>query len=86
MIVTVYVAASLAAFVTFWLDKQRAVTGGRRVPEHLLHLLALVGGWPGAWLAARCFRHKTRKLRFRVVFCAIVLCHVVVGGLYLRSI
>lgn len=86
MIVSVYVAASLAAFVAFWLDKQRAVNGGRRVPEHLLYLLALVGGWPGALLASRCFRHKTRKLRFRVVFGAIVLCHMIAGGLYLRSI
>ena len=31
-------------------------------------LLALLGGWPGAWLAQRCFRHKTVKPAFRRIF------------------
>ena len=54
---------SLACFVAYGVDKHRAVTGGRRIPEHTL-------------LAQRRFRHKTRKLSFRIVFWAVVLAHV----------
>ncbi len=42
---------SLASFAAYGFDKRRAGTGGRRVPERTLHLLALLGGWPGAILA-----------------------------------
>ncbi len=48
----------------FWQDKQRAVAGRRRVPEADLLGLALIGGSPGAFLARRWFRHKTRKEPF----------------------
>lgn len=48
----------------FWQDKQRAIAGGRRVPEGSLLGLALIGGSPGALLARQWFRHKTRKEPF----------------------
>ena len=37
-------------------------------PERTLHLLALLGGWPGAILARRRFRHKTMKVPFLIAF------------------
>ena len=67
---------SLACFVAYGVDKHRAVTGGHRIPEHTLHAMAFLGGWPGALLGQRQFRHKTRKLSFRIVFWAVVLAHV----------
>jgi uncharacterized membrane protein YsdA (DUF1294 family) len=47
-----------------------------RIPESRLHLAELLGGWPGAWVAQRLFRHKSAKVRYRVVFWAIVVLHV----------
>lgn len=66
------VAATLSAFVLvnawtmlrFWQDKQRARAGERRISETDLLGLALIGGSPGAFLARRMFRHKTRKQPF----------------------
>ena len=71
---------SLACFVTYGRDKRRAASGGRRVPESTLHLLALFGGWPGALIGQRRFRHKTNKLPFLIVFWAVVVVHVAVVG------
>lgn len=56
-------------------DKRAARLGRRRVPEIHLHLLALLGGWPGALLAMRVFRHKRRKLGFVALTLAIALAH-----------
>jgi uncharacterized membrane protein YsdA (DUF1294 family) len=54
-------------------DKAMARRDRRRVPELTLHLLAVAGGSPGAYVAQRVFRHKTRKTSFRVVFWLLVL-------------
>jgi uncharacterized membrane protein YsdA (DUF1294 family) len=62
-----YAALSLAAFLAYGWDKRRARTGGRRVPERTLHMLALLGGFPGAFAGMRVFRHKTRKVLFLAV-------------------
>ena len=72
---------SVVCFIFYGFDKRRAARGGRRVPEQTLHLLALLGGWPGALLGQRLFRHKTSKLPFLIVFWGVVVIHVaVVGG------
>ncbi|NLZ04157.1 MAG: DUF1294 domain-containing protein [Phycisphaerae bacterium] len=57
-------------------DKRQAIAGGGRVPEVILHLAALIGGSPGALLAQAVFRHKTQKLKFRMVFVGIVVVQV----------
>ena len=57
-------AVSLVTFVAFCLDKWRARAGGWRISEATLLGLALLGGWPGAKLAQRMVRHKTRKMPF----------------------
>jgi len=71
---------SAASFAVYGLDKRRAVVGGRRVPERTLHLLALLGGWPGALFGQRHFRHKTHKVSFLLAFWAVVALHVAVVG------
>jgi uncharacterized membrane protein YsdA (DUF1294 family) len=72
--------ASCACFIAYGLDKRRAANGGQRVPERTLHLLAFLGGWPGALLGQRQFRHKTQKVPFVIVFWVVVVLHVVVIG------
>jgi uncharacterized membrane protein YsdA (DUF1294 family) len=65
---TVYLAASSLTFVVYGIDKAAAAGGARRVPEAVLHLLGLACGWPGALVARRVFRHKTRKASFLATF------------------
>ena len=71
-------ALSLLAFVFYGFDKRRARKDGRRVPEKTLHLMALFGGWPGALMGQRVFRHKTQKLSYRIVFWLCVMLHMVI--------
>lgn len=66
---------SLATFAVYAWDKRRAVRGGDRTPESALHLLALLGGWPGALLAQQLLRHKNAKASFQVLFWLIVAVH-----------
>jgi uncharacterized membrane protein YsdA (DUF1294 family) len=64
----VYGAASAAAMIVYAADKAAARRDDWRTPERTLHLLGLAGGWPGALVAQTLFRHKTRKMSFRLVF------------------
>ena len=71
-----YGVMSAIALVMYWRDKRAAQRRGWRTPERMLHVVALLGGWPGALLGQRVFRHKTRKRWFRAVTVAIVLLHM----------
>lgn len=70
-----YLLASLLSFCQYWLDKASALKGRWRTPENTMHLVELLGGWPGALLAQQCFRHKTRKVAYQLPFWAIVALH-----------
>lgn len=74
----VYLGASVLAFVAYAMDKSAARKQERRTSERTLHLLALVGGWPGALLAQQLLRHKSSKAPFRMVFWATVLVNCMV--------
>ena len=76
-VLAIYAVMSAATFVAYALDKSAARRARRRVSEKSLHLLALLGGWPGALVAMLLFRHKRRKLWFVVTVLLIALVHVV---------
>ena len=63
-----YLTASVAAFVMYAFDKSAARRDKWRIQENTLHLLALVGGWPGALVAQKLLRHKSSKTSFQFVF------------------
>ncbi|CAN5551168.1 hypothetical protein BH09PSE5_BH09PSE5_16040 [soil metagenome] len=66
---------SLVTFVAYWRDKRAAQSGGWRTSEQALHMLAFIGGWPGAWLAQRLLRHKSSKHSFLSTFKLTVFAH-----------
>ena len=63
-----YIVASCLAYMTYAFDKAASMQGKWRTEESALHLVSLLGGWPGAMLAQRMFRHKTRKRSFQVTY------------------
>lgn len=68
-----------AAFIAFWADKRRAQQGAWRISESTLLGLALLGGTPGALVARRLFRHKTRKEPFST--CLLLIAMLQTGAL-----
>jgi uncharacterized membrane protein YsdA (DUF1294 family)/cold shock CspA family protein len=73
-----YYVGSLITYGVYAHDKTAARNAGRRTPELTLHLMSLVGGWPGALIAQVLLRHKTRKSSFLLGywFTVIVNCSV----------
>jgi uncharacterized membrane protein YsdA (DUF1294 family) len=81
-----YVPLSAVTFALYGIDKRRAVRNRRRIKESHLHACELLGGWPGALVAQRVFRHKWRKTRYMVVFWSVVVLHLLVWGWYFKRI
>ena len=79
-----YLIALLAfsgiSFLLYGWDKRQARLNRWRVPEKNFHLLALLGGWPGAIAGQKFFRHKTHKQPFRRWFWLTVVLHLLVVG------
>lgn len=68
VIFAIYLITSLTAFVAYAMDKAAARKGTWRTQESTLHILSLLGGWPGALIAQQKLSHKSRKQPFRAVF------------------
>ncbi|WP_308364515.1 MULTISPECIES: DUF1294 domain-containing protein [unclassified Microbulbifer] len=64
---------SLLALICYGKDKLAARTNSWRISENSLHLISLIGGWPGAILGQRLFNHKTSKQSFRALFWLTVI-------------
>ena len=75
-VVCVYIATSIAAFYAYKRDKEAAQVSARRTSEWTLIVLGLIGGWPGALVARHRFRHKTKKVAFRVGYWLSVVVNV----------
>ena len=67
---------SVIAYAVYAADKRAAVARRQRTPESTLLLIGLLGGWPGAVIAQRRLRHKTRKTSFLVRFWFTVVLNV----------
>ena len=83
VLVAYLVLVNVAAFVVYGVDKQRAKRGATRIPEFVLLLLAFLGGAVGALAGMLVFRHKTRKLRFRICIPIALVLSLVFGGVAL---
>ena len=77
MVAISYMLLSCLSYIMYSLDKAAAGKDMRRTPESTLHLVDILGGWPGALVAQQQFRHKTVKASFQKAFWFDVLVNVV---------
>jgi uncharacterized membrane protein YsdA (DUF1294 family) len=80
-----YLTLSLLTFIAYAIDKSAAKRGKWRTKESTLHLLALMGGWPGALFAQNVLRHKSVKASFRNVFWLTVVANLAVLGYGIKT-
>ncbi len=73
--VLIYPVMGMITYATYAQDKALAQEKAFRIPESRLHLLELLGGWGGAYLAQERLRHKTVKASYQTVFWLIVCIH-----------
>lgn len=77
------IPSNVVTFCVFCMDKMLARSQRMRVPEAVLHTLALTGGVAGALLGMAVARHKTSKRSFRVTLGVLLLLEAVLLGLWL---
>jgi uncharacterized membrane protein YsdA (DUF1294 family)/cold shock CspA family protein len=68
-----YSVGSGITFLAYGWDKSSARLKRWRTTESTLHLLSLLGGWPGALVAQKYLRHKSSKQPFQNVFWGTVV-------------
>ena len=76
-LVLALVVINVATFLLFAWDKRQSRVRGSRIRESTLLLASLLGGSPGAALAMKLVRHKTRKRSFLFRFFAIVALQII---------
>jgi uncharacterized membrane protein YsdA (DUF1294 family) len=81
-----YVLASILTYCLYYIDKNAARKGNRRIPEVRLHQLELIGGWFGAFLGQKQLRHKSIKSSYQMVYWLIVFFHLSLFLLFLPAI
>ncbi|MFA5394785.1 MAG: DUF1294 domain-containing protein [Methanomicrobiales archaeon] len=63
---TCYIAINIIAFLVYGQDKHKAENGAWRTSEKTLIIAAFFGPF-GAYAGMQKFRHKTQKLKFKLV-------------------
>ena len=69
------ISINLIGLILMFIDKRMAIYHKRRIPENTLLFVSLIGGCFGGLMGMYLFRHKTKKIKFWLVylFCFIWL-------------
>ena len=76
-IIIYLLAINLFGFLIMWIDKRRARKGEWRISENTLFVVTLLGGGIGTITGMKMFRHKTRKLKFKIGLPLILITEIV---------
>lgn len=62
-----YIIINVISFSFSALDKLKARKNKWRIKENTLHLFSFLGGVYGSLLSMKLLRHKTKKLKFKII-------------------
>lgn len=69
---------NIVVFLIYGIDKLKAIRGSYRISENFLISSAVVMGAFGAMAGMYVFRHKTRKMKFRLIIPVAVVINLAV--------
>jgi uncharacterized membrane protein YsdA (DUF1294 family) len=75
-------AASVAAFILYGIDKTQSKRNGRRIPNAIHHMMALIGGYPGAFLGRIIFHHKS-NIRSNPLYFVVLILSLILSVAYI---
>lgn len=69
------ISINIISFILIFIDKWKAINNKYRIKESTLLFVSLLGGCFGTIISMYLFKHKTRKLKFKLVhlFCIIYI-------------
>ncbi len=76
---------NIFTFIIFGIDKYKAIKNKYRVKEKTLFILSIIGGFVGAILAMKIFRHKTLKPSFKYGIPIICIIELIIIFVILRG-
>ena len=79
ILIIYFAVINIITFAVFGIDKLKAIKDKWRIPEKVLFLLSVIGGSVGALLGMYTFRHKTKKIAFRLGIPAILIVQIVLA-------
>ena len=69
---------NVIVFAVYGIDKLKAIKNGWRISEKALLMLAFCMGGVGAYLGMQTFRHKTKKLKFKILVPLAILLNIAI--------
>nr|WP_315184007.1 DUF1294 domain-containing protein [uncultured Albidiferax sp.] len=75
-LVAAVLGVNLLTVLAYARGQQPARASRWRTPEPILHLLSLLGGWPGAGVAQAILRYRSRKPSFATLYWCTVGLHL----------
>ncbi len=64
---------NVVGFLLFALDKYKSVKRKYRISENTFFLLSIAGGFLGLIISGQIFRHKTKKIKFNIIYVFSIL-------------
>ena len=74
---------NIIGFLAMGIDKHQARMANRRIPENTLFTFTVLGGGVGTIAGMYVFRHKTKKLKFKIGMPLILILEILIW-IYLR--
>ena len=62
------ISINIISFILMFIDKRKAIKNKYRVKESTLLFISLLGGCFGTLISMYLFHHKTKKLKFKLVY------------------
>ncbi|MCL2032517.1 MAG: DUF1294 domain-containing protein [Methanomassiliicoccaceae archaeon] len=72
LIIILYVILNGVSFLLFGADKRKAIKDRYRTKESTLIISGMVGPF-GALAGMSVFRHKTRKMKFKIIYLFLII-------------